>query len=230
MGNKTIGELTLATSALGSDWIEFEVASSGVSRRITKDNFIGATLTGGGMIATGGNTLSVPASGTASLLGVAQTYSAAKTFTAAIAANAGISFGQSTLNFFEEDNWSPTLTFGGGNTGMSIQSVGRYVRIGSMVQAWGRIRVSAVGSSTGAASVGGLPFISSDITSPTVLFYPVVWYTENITFTGWLESALPNNATSFLLVQNNDGTISTLTDTAFGTGDIIYFSVNYRTG
>lgn len=88
MANKTIGQLTLATSALDADLIEFEIAASGLSRRITKANFIGATLTGGGTIATGGFTLTVPATGTASLLGTAQTYSALKTFSAGITVSA----------------------------------------------------------------------------------------------------------------------------------------------
>lgn len=67
MATATIGQLTLATSALDTDLIEFQVAASGLSRRITKANFIGATLTGGGSIATGGFTLTLPATGTAAL-------------------------------------------------------------------------------------------------------------------------------------------------------------------
>lgn len=220
----SVGDKPTVTSITSSDFLLSWRASQADLVKITKANLFGGFLTGGGTVATGGYTLTVPATGTASLLGTAQTYSALKTF------SAGLTFGQDTLNYYDEGSWTPTLTFGGGSTGMSIEVVGRYTRIGNMVQAWGRIRVSSVGSSTGAASVGGLPFTSSNITSPGLLYYPVAWYTENITFTGWLESALPNNATSFLLVQNNDGTITTLTNTAFGTGDIIYFSVNYRTG
>lgn len=103
MATATIGQLTLAASALDADIMEFEIASSGLSRRITKKNFIGATLTGLGTIATGGNALTVggtsslngaiagnlsgsgtiatagftgtlPATGTFALLGVAQTF------------------------------------------------------------------------------------------------------------------------------------------------------------
>lgn len=80
MATATIGQLTLTTSAAAGDFVEIEVAASGVSRRITKANFIGATLTGAGSIATGGFTLTVPANGTAALLGTAQTFSALKTF------------------------------------------------------------------------------------------------------------------------------------------------------
>ncbi|MCB0126720.1 MAG: hypothetical protein KDE58_30890 [Caldilineaceae bacterium] len=56
--------MTLTTSAAAADLIEIEVAASGLSRKITKANFIGATLTGGGSIVTGGYTLTVPKTGT----------------------------------------------------------------------------------------------------------------------------------------------------------------------
>lgn len=230
MAQQKIGDLTLAASALDSDFIEFEIASNGLSRRITKANFIGATLTGGGIIATGGYTLSVPADGTASLLGVAQTYSAAKTFSSVIAANAGINFGQSTLNYYEENNWSPTLKFGGASVGMTLEAVGRYTRKGNEVTAWGRIRVTALGSSTGNASIGNLPYVSSNITSPNTLYYPVSFYVENVSFSGFLQGAVIQNSNSFLLVQNVNGTITVLTHTAFSVNDSLYFSVTYRTG
>ena len=60
----TIGQLTLTTSAAAADLIEIEVAASGLSRKITKLNLIGATLTGNGTIVTGGFTLTVPKTGT----------------------------------------------------------------------------------------------------------------------------------------------------------------------
>lgn len=101
MATKTIGQLTLETVAASGDWIEIEKVS-GVSRKITKANFIGAALSGGGLIATagfnltlggnsaltgsivgnitgsgtlatGGYTLTVPATGTAVLTSLAQT-------------------------------------------------------------------------------------------------------------------------------------------------------------
>lgn len=59
MATATIGQLTLATSALDTDLMEMEVAASGVSHRITKKDWIGATLSGGGSIATGGFSLAL---------------------------------------------------------------------------------------------------------------------------------------------------------------------------
>ena len=65
------------------------------------------------------------------------------------------------LNWYEEGTWTPSLLFGGGNTGMTytVQS-GNYVRMGKLVYVVTRILLSAVGSSTGTATVAGLPFTS----------------------------------------------------------------------
>lgn len=60
-------------------------------------------ITGGGTLVLGGFTLTAPATGTVSLLGVAQTYSAVKTFDAGIVLGTG----------------GPTLTNGGANTVLS---------------------------------------------------------------------------------------------------------------
>jgi hypothetical protein len=74
MTDKTITQLTATTSAVGADEIPMWVAGSGVTRKITRANFIGATLTGAGTIATGGFALTVPATGTAALRGAANTF------------------------------------------------------------------------------------------------------------------------------------------------------------
>lgn len=68
MGTKTIGQLTLAPSLVDADLVEVEIAASGLSRKVPRSTLIGATLTGGGAIATGGFTLTVPATGVAGVL------------------------------------------------------------------------------------------------------------------------------------------------------------------
>lgn len=64
MANKTIGQLTLETVAAGGDWLEIEKVAGGLSRRISKTNLIGALLTGGGTINTGGNSLTIAGAST----------------------------------------------------------------------------------------------------------------------------------------------------------------------
>ena len=60
---------------------------------------------------------------------------------------------------YEEGSWTPGITFGGGNTGLTYQyQVGRYIKIGNMVHIKFGIRLSNRGSSTGGARVTGLPY------------------------------------------------------------------------
>lgn len=63
------------------------------------------------------------------------------------------------LDDYEEGTWTPSLLFGGGNTGMTYATqLGRYVKVGKMVYCMLYFILSAKGSSTGAATVSGLPF------------------------------------------------------------------------
>lgn len=63
------------------------------------------------------------------------------------------------LDDYEEGTWTPAVAFGGGTTGITYSSqVGRYTKIGRKAFLLMRISLSAKGSSTGAATVTGLPF------------------------------------------------------------------------
>jgi len=84
------------------------------------------------------------------------------------AAGKGIDFSANThaagmtselLNDYEEGTWTPTLAFGGASVGITyaVQS-GFYTKVGRQVTASGIIVLSSRGSSTGAATIDGLPF------------------------------------------------------------------------
>jgi len=56
-------------------------------------------------------------------------------------------------------SWTPTLEFGGGNTGIAYTTrFANYIRIGDLVIVWGRITLSNKGSSVGTADIASLPF------------------------------------------------------------------------
>lgn len=74
MANETIHDQDLVTSAAADDEIALWVVASNILKRITKANFIGATLSGDGAIVTGGHTLTVPETGTAALLAAANQF------------------------------------------------------------------------------------------------------------------------------------------------------------
>ena len=69
---------------------------------------------------------------------------------------------------YEEGSWTPALTFGGGNTGITISSNhigGYYTKVGNLVMATGFMYLSSKGTSTGHAEVS-LPYQPAGHSSP----------------------------------------------------------------
>jgi len=64
--------------------------------------------------------------------------------------------------FYETGTWTPTVSFGGGSTGVvySVQA-GTYTKVGNQVTIHGRIDLTSKGSSNGDFRVTGLPFAGS---------------------------------------------------------------------
>lgn len=84
------GVAVLVTSLTSSDLLIAERVSDSVTVKITKANLIGATITGGGTLALGGFTLTVPASGTVALLGTQQSFSQQQTIAPTDAGDDGL--------------------------------------------------------------------------------------------------------------------------------------------
>ena len=58
-----------------------------------------------------------------------------------------------------QGSWTPALNFGGATTGITyVTQVGRYFKVGNLVQLWGRIQISNDGTAVGDATITGLPF------------------------------------------------------------------------
>lgn len=171
MADKTIAALTATTSAATADEIPIWVAGSAVTRKITKANFLQGAFTGGGTVATGGFTLTVPATGTAALLATAQTFSALKTF------SAGISFGDETLAAYDVGTWTPDLRIGGVATGITYSTqVGDYVRIGALCFVRFEVTLTSKGASTGNVDIYGLPVAAATVNRGGL----VLEYTANL--------------------------------------------------
>ncbi len=66
------------------DFIPIWDVAATQSKKATINNILNARLTGNGVIATGGFTLTIPATGTAALLGAANTFTGANTFTQSV--------------------------------------------------------------------------------------------------------------------------------------------------
>lgn len=77
-------------------------------------------------------------------------------------ASQNASSGANDLDDYEEGTWTPGIAFGGGATGVTYGAQsGYYLKIGSMVTAWGRIDLTNKGSSTGSMTITGFPFTNS---------------------------------------------------------------------
>ena len=70
------------------------------------------------------------------------------------------------LDDYEEGTWTPSLSFGYNQTGISYAvNNARYTKVGNRVHVTFYFQLSSKGSSSGQARVGGLPFTSANITN-----------------------------------------------------------------
>jgi hypothetical protein len=83
-----------------------------------------------------------------------------------------------TLDDYEEGTWTPTLTFSGGTTGITYDSVrvGTYVKFGRLVWLNCRVALTNKGSSTGTARVTGLPYTASGGTTGNEIIVGNLWW------------------------------------------------------
>jgi hypothetical protein len=218
MATKLISQLTETLSVVGDDWLEVEIAASGLSRKIKKSNLFGGVLTGGGTLATGGFTLTVPATGTAALLGTPQTFSALKTF------GAGISLGNETLSTYDEGTWSPAITGSGGDPSVFYTTqLGRYTRIGDIVHYRVNIVINTISGGSGEARIS-LPITAQGNDSASALLNNVDMPGTPISIVAYTRAA---NANFVIYSIQDNGAISALQVSGLAAGDIIAVSGSY---
>ena len=118
------------------------------------------------------------------------------------------------LDDYEEGTFTPTVTFGGASVGMIGTFSGRYTKVGRAVTVSGLISLTARGTSTGNATIGGLPFTSAagDYVAAS-LRLSFVSFTD--AFQGYIA---PSNTVIILEQITNAGTDSSLTHSNFSVG------------
>ena len=129
-----------------------------------------------------------------------------------------------TLDDYEEGTFTPVLQFGGASVGItySIQ-VGRYTKIGNNVSVSMQITLTSKGTSTGAATISGLPFVSNS-NVPSALSIRAT----AITFADFLTGFIAASSTVFTLNETtNAGASTTLADTDFANTSLIIVSAFY---
>jgi hypothetical protein len=176
-----------------------------------------------------------PLASTTPQLNLAQTFTLAQTFAAAINLTSGqITFPASqsasadvnTLDDYEEGSWTPALKFGGNSSGLtySLQH-GSYTKIGRQVTVDVALTLSAKGSSTGTATITGLPFAAGSGNAVYI----------GATMIGALTSATDGRAfiqaggSSIGLNNYASGTWAVLTSTNFQNTTQVYITMTYFT-
>ena len=134
-----------------------------------------------------------------------------------------------TLDDYEEGTFTPTLTFGGGSTGITyVYQIGSYTKIGNAVTLQCYVRISSKGSSAGAAAVTGLPFTSY---SGTAYYWAFGMYFANLAATGTTCPMvfMGSNSTTVNLRTLEAGIDTALTDVQFGATTETMFTGTYHT-
>lgn len=111
----------------------------------------------------------------------------------------------------ETGTWDPVLQFGGATTGIIYSSQeGEYYRLGKMVYIFAVITLSSKGTSTGAATVRGLPFTVGDsLVGTSFEGMCNVPYVRNVTGTpGAVSATIADTEDVFMFVNSGDGTLS----------------------
>lgn len=122
--------------------------------------------------------------------------------------------------------FTPALTFNGAAVGMTYAvQAGHYTKIADRVLFDLTIVLTAKGSSTGAAAIGGLPFTSNAGSGRN---YDIGIYTANMaSLSGGIVALLQNNSSSITPAETQTGTTNGLADTNFTNGSQIIMSGQY---
>ena len=131
------------------------------------------------------------------------------------------------LSDYEEGAWTPSLRFGGNAVGMTYAAtpVGRYTRIGRTVFATGSLTLTAKGSSTGTATIAGLPFAAANDGVPQSA---AIGFASGVSgMTGAVLATLPANASALSLFQSANGSAGALSQINLGNSASLIFSVVY---
>ena len=131
------------------------------------------------------------------------------------------------LEAYAEGTWSPVLNFGGAAVGMTYASTpaGRYTRIGRTVFATGSLTLTAKVSSTGAATIAGLPFASANDGIPQSA--PIGLASGMSSVSGAVTAILAANANRLSLYQSSNGGGGGLSHSNFSNSAALTFSVVY---
>jgi len=167
-------------------------------------------------------------------------FSTANTERLRIINGGGITFNGDTaaanaLDGYEEGTWSPTVRFGGSDSGVTYGSNngGSYTKIGRFVHVHGRIELSNKGSQTGSATIENLPFTCSGVQSGASSVEGGAFFGYQHNMMSDLDYHTPNGqiqaTTTVVAMQyrNNSGDITDITNSSFENSTSLAFELFY---
>ena len=141
-------------------------------------------------------------------------------------ASASASSDANTLDDYEEGTFTPTVAFGGASVAITYaQQQGFYTKIGNLVTCQIRILLSDKGSSSGAASIRGLPFTVAGGEAFSAMTARIL----NMSFADYYAGYASPGGTFIVLEEvTNAGSGTDLTNSDFANNTNIILSVYYR--
>jgi hypothetical protein len=133
-----------------------------------------------------------------------------------------------TLDDYQEGVWTPVISFGGANVGVTYGATtgGFYTKIGNIVTISGYLELTAKGSSNGAALIIGLPFTSASTNSTSSA---ASLFLYKVTFANFPQAYIGSSSTSIVLYEITEGgTATALTDADFSNDSYVILSCTYR--
>lgn len=131
-----------------------------------------------------------------------------------------------TLDDYEEGTWTPDLQFGGAKVNITYTTqAGLYTKIGRIVTVTCYILLSSKGSSTGLATINGLPFTCKNDSGA---YSPIVPRVNVVSFADFVEGEVMANTTHVRMYEiTNAGVLTNLDNTNFANNSSVVFSAVY---
>ena len=132
-----------------------------------------------------------------------------------------------TLDDYEEGTWTVGIAFGGGSTGVTYSGQqGTYTKVGRQVTCVGVFALTSKGSSTGSATITGLPFTvaANEPNYGGVAF----GYNYQVSFADMLYGRTIAGGTTIALTETtNAGVDTNITDADFTNASVLRFTLTY---
>jgi hypothetical protein len=137
-----------------------------------------------------------------------------------------------TLDDYEEGTFTPSVRFGGAAVGQTGTFAGFYTKVGNQVFLTIAIALTAKGSSTGGASIGGLPFTSNSDANYRAMSSSIIWG-NLVTSYVYMLGLLPQSATAIDIYAATAATTGSadanLVNTNLNNTSLFRISITYQT-